>query len=127
MDQRSTFARPLAGIATLLAGFAGAAESPPSQAFNMRMMAHKGYFNERCMELSPATLRFELDSPYPVEINLHHHTDTATEYPVAARIEQKYAATVKLVSAGEYCFMLRNVERRSEAFTLRLSYETGAP
>jgi hypothetical protein len=87
------------------------------------MMAHDGYFAERCFELTPATLKFEVDSPYAVDFNFHHHTATTTEFPIRTVVAGHYAGTLKLTVAGEYCFMWKNPADRDSEFTIRLVYD----
>jgi hypothetical protein len=130
LEDRKLVRRALAtGIAAAVYGLAApgaAGPSRPADAFDVAMQLHQGYFSERCVELAVATLRFEIDSPHPVEFNIHHHTETSTDFPVAARVEEHFAGTIELASPGEYCFMLRNLEDRAADFTIRLSYEASA-
>jgi hypothetical protein len=108
-----------AAIAATVVGNAAATKDT----LEVPMMAHDGYFAERCFELTPATLKFEVDSPYPVDFNFHHHTATTTEFPIRTVVAGHYAGTLKLTDAGEYCFMWKNPTDRDAEFTIRLVYD----
>ena len=102
--------------------------TPAEQTLDIPMKAHRLYFSERCIEVSAGDrLSFAVETPYPADFNIHHHTETATEYPVRRRIEERDQGTLVLAGGGEYCFMWQNPESRSGDYTIRLSYSvTGA-
>jgi hypothetical protein len=115
------------------AAFAGTAGGAAERAANIdatraiAMQKHQGYFSEHCVELQAhARLAFDLHSPYPVDFNIHHHSQTATEYPVRQRLDGHYQSALVLPSGGEYCFMWENPESRANDFTIRLHYTVTA-
>jgi hypothetical protein len=113
-----------------LACAANAAAAPPAPyatSLDIAMQKHQHYFSERCITaLAGARLAFAVESPYPVDFNVHHHMPSATEYPVKQRLEGRYQSTIVLPGGGEYCFMWENPESRATDFTIRLHYTATA-
>jgi hypothetical protein len=114
----------LTAIAFAGAAAAGVAEAAPvEQAVEVPMRAHASYFSERCIALQARDrLTFTVETAHAVDFNVHHHTDSATEYPVRRRVDDLFTQTIVAAGGGEYCFMWTNPERRPGPFTIRLHY-----
>lgn len=124
----SRFAQSCAvALAVSLAAAAVAGPRPAAAeadaVLDVQMQMHASYFSERCMEFPPnEQLSFSVEAEYPVDFNVHRHTETATEYPVKLRVEQSYTGTLT-VAGGEYCFMWQNPANRPGDFQVTLRYK----
>jgi hypothetical protein len=111
---------------TLLPVFVVLASARPVAAETLELLlaAHKGYFSERCIELSTGQrLSYELRTPYAVEFNLHHHPHGGeTVFPERLRLESHHSNELVAQSSGPYCFMATNLDDRDQPFVLRVSY-----
>jgi hypothetical protein len=107
-------------VAAEAAGAEAAAGEAGPMHYEVPMQAHAGYSSERCLTLDERRLSVEFESPVPVEFNVHHHTDTATEFPVPKRVTTSYSGTVSISERGEYCFMWMNDAAHDAPFVLEL-------
>jgi len=105
---------------SLSVAFAGTSQS----ALSVSMQNYAGGFNETCLALqSDDELVLTVTSPYPIRLNLHHHTDTSTIFLLNMLVGNTEANSAKATDDGEYCIELTNVENRPEPYIVDLRYE----
>jgi hypothetical protein len=89
---------------------------------DLLIQAWPGYFNERCMELaSGSKIELSVVSPHALDLNIHYHTDTSTEYLISTVVTDDSVHVARTRVAGEYCVEIRNSERRDANFTVRMT------
>lgn len=113
----------LIGALISMAGAASEESSESDRQSVIPMQMHKGYSSERCIKVQQQSLlSFSLETPFQVEFNIHHHTDTSTEFPVKRLVQSSYSQSLTLASAGEYCFMWMNPASRPTDYSIDLQY-----
>ena len=119
----SNLTRCLAIAGCMLASPMSHAAASQEQVLSIPMQKHQGYSSERCVVFAGSTrLRFSFSSDYAVNFNLHHHTETTTEYPVGKSTERDFSTSVTLPDGGEYCFMWENPQSQSTEFSISLRF-----
>lgn len=80
--------------------------------------------HERCEVVGQrARLRVTFDSPYRVDFDIHHHTDTETFWPLKLSGVSEYTGEIIADAGIEYCFNFVNKTLRSEPWTFPVTVE----
>lgn len=124
-------ARALVVLGAALAPYSvsgAAATSPDGGTLEFHMASVTNYMKEACVDFARgSTLQYEFEAAYPVDFNIHHHTETTTEFPVKLRIEGLHKGKLPLPEGGEYCFMWKNPIEQPDDFVIVLRYRADTP
>lgn len=75
-----------------------------------RMFEHGGVVN------------LEYSSQYPVNFNIHHHSETGTTFPIKHEGKTEHQDSFIAQPGREYCFMWENKTHRDTGWTVELLY-----
>ena len=102
----------------------GIAATQLHHSLKLPMQNYAGYFLEHCLRLQAGeALSLAIESPYPVRLNVHHHTEERTLYLVDELVEGSATTdTFDIPLDGEYCLEVMNPENRASGFELQLDY-----
>lgn len=99
----------------------GTADTKSNAIDDLPMEAWPGYFIERCMQLDGGdNIELSFDSPYPIKLNIHFHTETTTEYLIQTVVTDSSMHSARTPHSGEYCYEVKNDEQRDDRFTVRM-------
>ncbi|GAA6170305.1 hypothetical protein NBRC116591_41190 [Sessilibacter corallicola] len=80
---------------------------------------------EQCVDfITGDRVAFEFTSKYPLDFNVHYHTDNATTFPVKESGIATYRGEFVVGDVEQYCFMWTNRQRVSERWEFTMEYTT---
>jgi len=122
MHYRSTVIALAITLCTIAAGQAMAADSP-KQARSLSMAAYAGYFQEFCTRMpGDRQLRVALNSPHPLDFNVHYHVGNETHYLINEQVADLEWRSAVVPADGEYCFEVKNPGDAGTPFEALIEY-----
>lgn len=105
-----------------------ATQAVAEKVMDLPMEPVQNYFREHCLVLDAGqTLVYRMETPYPLNFNIHHHPETGpTVYLIRKSIEEYFSGESVADAGGEYCFMWTNPEDRPEKFSVNLKYKVSS-
>lgn len=102
-----------------------AVTSPQQHTFKMHGAVHA--MVERCYLFEASgVVGFSFSSKHPLDFNVHHHGDEATEFPVRLSNEASYQGQFLAEADQEYCFMWENKVFNHDKWLVSLEFELDA-
>lgn len=111
-----------AALVAALSSPASAGAAPST--WQVPMEPDPGYYVEQCLHLRAGeTVDYRLESPYPVDFNVHYDVNGDTLYPTRLNHITRHNGRVQARTEGDYCFMWINNERQQTHYRIRLTID----
>jgi len=124
MHHRSNAIAIAMAITTLaVAGSQAMAADSNKQVRTLSMAAYAGYFQEFCTRMpADRQLRVAINSPHPLDFNVHYHVGNETHYLIKERVADLEWRSAALPAEGEYCFEVKNPGDAGAPFEALIEY-----